>query len=111
LGGDAKTETGWYVYMLYCDDGSLYTGITTDLMRRLSEHNDNKLGARYTRARRPVKLAWFEQCDSRSHASVREAEIKKLDRQQKSELIILAWQSSRLVFEKAGADESVLGEL
>lgn len=108
---DVKVETGWYVYMLYCDDGSLYTGITTDLTRRLAEHNDNKLGARYTRARRPVRLAWFEQCQSRSHASVREAEIKKLDRRQKTELITTAWQTNRPVFEKVGADQTVLGKL
>ena len=48
----------WFVYILECADGSLYTGITTDLERRVSEHNEGKLGARYTRARRPVKLRY-----------------------------------------------------
>ena len=108
---DAQTESDWYVYILHCDDGSLYTGITTDLSRRLSEHNDKKLGARYTRARRPVKLAWFEQCDSRSEASIREAEIKKLDRKQKALLISEAWQANRSGLENAGADRTVLEAL
>ena len=111
MGDDTKTEFHWFVYMLHCDDGSLYTGITTDLTRRLVEHNDNKLGARYTRARRPVKLAWFERCETRSHASVREAEIKKLDRNQKKLLIALSWKKYKSAFRKAGADQTVLGNL
>ena len=111
MGVDAENESEWYVYMLHCDDGSLYTGITTDLERRISEHNDNKLGARYTRARRPVKLAWFEQRDSRSEASIREAEIKKLDRKQKASLISSTWKANATYLEKAGADRSVLESL
>jgi putative endonuclease len=88
--GIAKSEEEpgqWLVYMVQCNDKSLYTGVTTDLDRRLKEHNEGTLGAKYTRARRPVSLAWFEQCDSRSSATIREAEIKKLDRNQKLELI------------------------
>lgn len=88
--GIDKTQEGtepWVVYILHCSDKSLYTGVTTDLDRRLKEHNEGALGAKYTRARRPVTLAWFEQCDSRSSATIREAEIKKLDREQKLELI------------------------
>lgn len=77
----------WFVYMVQCSDNSLYTGVTIDLDRRLIEHNEGIVGAKYTRARRPVTLAWFEPCESRSHASVREAEIKKLDRQQKLRLL------------------------
>jgi putative endonuclease len=77
----------WFVYILHCSDDSLYTGVTTDLDRRVTEHNESPLGAKYTRARRPVTLAWFEQCDSRSSAAIREAEIKKLDREQKLKLI------------------------
>ncbi|MFO8025343.1 GIY-YIG nuclease family protein [Thiohalophilus sp.] len=70
--------------MLQCSDNSLYTGITIDPERRILEHNqDNKLGARYTRARRPVKLVYQEPCASRSMAAKREAEIRKLTRQQK----------------------------
>lgn len=78
----------WYVYILHCADGSLYTGITVDVERRLEEHNGaNGLGARYTRSRRPVKLAYCEAADTRSAATVREAAIKKLKRPQKEQLI------------------------
>jgi putative endonuclease len=82
----------WFVYILRCADDSLYTGITTDLERRLVEHNDpvgNK-GARYTRVRQPVTLIHHEICVSRSLASRREAEIKRLTRQQKLQLIDVA---------------------
>lgn len=79
-----KKSNAWYVYMLQCSDDSLYTGITVDPGRRVIEHNqDNKLGARYTRARRPVRLVYQESCASRSAAAKREAEIRKLTRQQK----------------------------
>lgn len=78
----------WHVYMLRCADDSLYTGITIDVSRRLDEHNnDNKKGARYTRARRPVALVYQEACNNRSVASQREYSLKKLNRQQKLALI------------------------
>lgn len=78
----------WFVYILRCSDNSLYTGITIDLDRRLLEHNgDNQKGARYTRARRPVKLVYQEHFDNRSLASQRESALKKLSRQQKLALI------------------------
>ena len=80
-------DTEWFVYMLYCGDGSLYTGVTTDLDRRLQEHNEGPLGAKYTRARRPVTIAWHEECESRSSAVIREAEIKKMNREQKLRLV------------------------
>ena len=74
----------WCVYMLHCADGSLYTGITTDVARRVAEHNgDSGLGARYTRSRRPVALVYVESADSRAQASRREAAIKRLDRARK----------------------------
>ena len=74
----------WFVYMLRCADGSLYTGITTDLSRRLAEHNgEGGLGARYTRGRRPVTLAYSESAGSRAEAAQREAAIKQLDRARK----------------------------
>lgn len=70
--------------MLRCADGSLYTGITTDLDRRLAEHNgDGPAGARYTRSRRPVQLVYNEAARNRSDASQREAAIKQLDRARK----------------------------
>ncbi len=77
----------WYVYLLNCRDDSYYAGITTDLKRRLKEHNeDNKKAAKYTRARRPVKMVFFELCESRSEAASREYEIRKLSRLKKIEL-------------------------
>ena len=81
-----KSNT-WFVYILECHDFTFYTGITTDVERRLTEHNEGKLGARYTRARLPVKLVYSEKSENRSAASKREWEIKKLSRKQKKELI------------------------
>ena len=84
----SQEENSWSVYMLRCNDNSLYTGITTDLTRRIREHNhDNKTGAKYTRVRRPVKLVYFESLSSRSEASQREHQIKRLTKQQKERLI------------------------
>jgi len=78
----------WKVYMLRCADDSLYTGITTDVDRRLNEHNaDNKRGARYTRVRRPVKLVYQETCQNRAEASSREYQLKKLSRHEKLKLV------------------------
>lgn len=74
----------WHVYLLRCADGSLYTGVATDLARRLRQHNGELTGgARYTQGRRPVELVWSETCDSRADAQVREAQIKKLPRRDK----------------------------
>ncbi|VAW59226.1 hypothetical protein MNBD_GAMMA11-1091 [hydrothermal vent metagenome] len=79
----------WYVYLLNCQDDSYYAGITTDLKRRLKEHNeDNKKAAKYTRVRRPVKVVFFELCESRSEAASREYEIRKLSRSKKIELAL-----------------------
>jgi putative endonuclease len=77
----------WHVYILECADGTLYTGITNDLERRIREHNDSTLGAKYTRARRPVVLAYSKECEDRSDASKEEARIKALSREGKRELI------------------------
>ena len=76
----------WYVYMLRCGDGSLYTGSTTDVEQRLREHQGGT-GARYTRSRPPVTLAYAEEAPDRSAAQRREAAIKKLPRAQKLKLI------------------------
>jgi putative endonuclease len=74
----------WHVYMLECADGSLYTGVATDIERRLRQHNGELVGgARYTSGRRPVALVWSESCENRGAAQVREAQIKKLDRTEK----------------------------
>ena len=78
--------TVWNVYILKCSDNSLYTGITTELERRVKEHNHGKQAAAYTRARRPVELVYSESHDSRSSAAKREYEIKQLSRKQKIQL-------------------------
>lgn len=75
--------------MLRCADGTLYTGWTTDPVRRLREHNSGR-GARYTRSRRPVRLVYLETCTSRSAALRREHALKSLNRQQKEALIASA---------------------
>ena len=76
----------WWAYLVRCADDTLYAGITTDLERRVTEHNAGS-GARYTRARRPVVLVYREQCDDRSSALKREAAIKRLSRADKLALI------------------------
>ncbi len=73
----------YYVYIAICNDQSLYTGYTTDLKRRMEEHNHGSLGARYTRGRRPVALVYSEKFLSESAAKAREAEIKILSRKEK----------------------------
>lgn len=75
--------TPWYLYVLHCCDGSLYCGITTDLERRLDQHNAGT-GARYTRGRRPVSLARAWPCGDRSSALKSEAAFKKLNRSAKT---------------------------
>ncbi len=77
----------WYVYLLRCSDNSLYAGITTDLTRRLAEHNSSKLGAKYTRCRRPVELAYVEGVEGRSTASKKEYQIRKLSKLKKEQLV------------------------
>ena len=79
-------EEPWYVYLVECSDGALYTGITNDLDRRVAAHNAG-VASKYTRARRPVKLVYHESCDSRQQALIRECAIKLLSRNQKTELV------------------------
>ena len=76
----------WFVYMLRCGDGSLYTGYTDDVARRLAVHQSGK-GAKYTRSRLPVTLAYQEELPDKSAALRREAAIKKLTRGEKLRLI------------------------
>jgi putative endonuclease len=76
----------WFCYLLRCADGTLYCGITNDLGKRLSAHNDGT-ASKYTRARKPVDLVFFESCADRSDASKREAAIKALTRSEKLALI------------------------
>jgi putative endonuclease len=78
--------TGHAVYVLRCDDGSLYTGYTTDVERRLAEHRAGE-GARYTRGRGPLELVHVERFGSRSAAMTREHEIKQLSKAEKERLV------------------------
>jgi len=79
----------WFVYLVRCKDDSLYTGITTDLDRRVHEHNhDDKQAASYTRSRRPVRLVYWESMASRAQALSREAKLKQLSKSQKEALVI-----------------------
>lgn len=78
------TASAWFVYIVRCADHSLYTGVTTDVERRVAEHNGiGAAGARYTRNRRPVELVHVEAAASRAAATRREAAIKQLDRARK----------------------------
>ena len=77
----------YFLYILKCHDLTLYTGITTDLNRRINEHNFSALGARYTRGRRPVKLVYSKKFNSRSLATKEECRIKKLSRLEKIKMI------------------------
>ncbi len=81
-----KPDQMWYVYILCCADGTLYTGISNDPDERLKAHNEGK-GAKYTRGRRPVKRVYLEAVDNHSAALKREYAIKKLSRREKIELI------------------------
>ncbi len=76
----------YYTYMVRCSDGSLYTGYTNDLDNRIEVHNSGR-GAKYTRSRRPVELAYFEEFSTKEEAMSREWHIKRLKRPQKEKLI------------------------
>ena len=79
----------WYIYIVRCADASLYTGITKDIQRRVEEHNcHDQLCARYTRSRRPVNLVYQEGSYTRSEATKRENEIKRLSKKEKESLIV-----------------------
>lgn len=77
----------YYTYILKCADSSLYCGITTDISRRLREHNLSILGAKYTKIRRPVQLVYQIELNNRSEATKEEYRIKKLSREEKLKLI------------------------
>ena len=78
---------GYFAYILECADKTLYTGCTTNLNNRLHAHNNLTSGARYTRIRRPVSLLYSEQLSSYTEARRREAQIKRLKREEKLKLI------------------------
>lgn len=73
----------WYVYMVRCSDDTLYTGVTTDVKRRVEEHNSEKKGAKYTKARQPVELVFKVMAKDRSKAQMKEAQLRKMSRADK----------------------------
>jgi putative endonuclease len=86
--GADQSAFAWFVYVLRCADGTLYTGVTRDLARRLRQHNGELVGGpRYTRGRRPVALAWSGPASSRSDAQRREARIRRWPRRAKLRLL------------------------
>lgn len=79
----------YFVYILKCNDNSLYTGIAKDLEKRLKEHNNSNLAAKYTKYRRPLKLVFSKEFETRSLALKEEARIKKLSKEEKLKIINL----------------------
>ena len=77
----------WFLYVVECSDGTLYTGITKDLTRRINEHNYSSRSAKYTRSRRPVKLVYSKSYTSQSEALKAEYRFKRLKRKKKLEII------------------------
>ncbi len=77
----------FFTYILKCNDRTLYAGSTNDLQKRLHEHNNAKNGAHYTKIRRPVELVYSEELATYAEARAREAEIKRMSRIQKLDLI------------------------
>lgn len=94
----------YYIYMLRCSDNSIYTGITTDLNRRLSEHI-NKTGAKYTRNRTVIKIETFFTTNCKKNASILEYHIKKLKKIDKEKLIMNGLKSSKYLLEKIVIDK------
>jgi len=78
----------WFVYILECEDKSLYTGVSTDVERRFSEHRSKK-GSKYTASHKPVKIVYIEVCKSRSEALIRESQIKGWSRNKKISILKL----------------------
>jgi len=83
----SSSKKPWFVYIVETEKGVLYTGITTDVERRFSEHCDSKKGAKFFRGHKPKKVVYRETCKDRSTASKREYEIKKMTRDKKLKLI------------------------
>ena len=85
-----------YTYILKCNDGTLYTGWTNNIEKRVSDHNAGK-GAKYTKVRRPVELAYFETFDTKEEAMKREYQIKQMKRQDKLKLIAAMEERCKLL--------------
>ena len=83
VGNLIKLKKRWYLYVVECADGKLYTGITTNVKRRINEHNYSDKAAKYTRARRPVRLRMTREYATHSEAAMEEWKFKKMNRKQK----------------------------
>lgn len=79
----------WYVYMIRCENDTLYTGVTTDVDRRFKEHKEGKTGAKYTRANKPLAVVYTKRFKNRSNAQREEWKIKKLSKAEKETLIAI----------------------
>ncbi len=77
----------FFVYILHCNDDTLYIGSTNNLTKRVKDHNNSKSGAHYTKIRRPVDLVYSLECETYAEARAKEGELKRLTRQQKLDLI------------------------
>ncbi|HEX3019946.1 MAG TPA: GIY-YIG nuclease family protein [Chitinispirillaceae bacterium] len=98
---DKTSKKPWFLYILLCNDNSLYTGITNCLDSRIKSHQSG-IAARYTRGRLPVKLVYAEKCNNRSDASKREWIVKKMSKKQKLELVK---KGCRDLFTRAGPNQ------
>ena len=94
----------WSLYAVICSDSSIYIGITTDVERRIYEHNHTRRGAKYTRSRRPVELVYAERHISRSSASKAEARYKKLNRLEKIKTFGLRVKEGKVLYNKIFID-------
>lgn len=92
----SKPHERYWVYILKCSDDTLYIGSTSDLNRRLHQHNHAKAGAHYTKIRRPVVLVYQEVCETYTLARAREAALKRLTREEKISLIIQSHTANRV---------------
>lgn len=84
--GSALAQTGYFVYIVKCADGTLYTGSTNGVVQRVTAHNEGT-GAKYTRGRGPVRLVYMEKCADKSDALKREAVVKRMSRTGKQRLV------------------------
>jgi putative endonuclease len=94
----------WSLYVVICNDSSIYIGITTDVQRRVYEHNNTKKGAKYTRSRRPVSLVYVESHVDRSSASKAESRYKKLKRSEKIKSFGIRVNEGKLLYNKIYID-------